>query len=771
MAKKRDLSANYALAPQENKKRRREYFAVGVLALVFIVLTWALFRLSGMGEQLPFEHSIFFFGLVNFNMILFLLLMFFIFRNIVKQFAEREGGPIGSSLKSKLIAAFVGFSFVPTALMFVVSVFYINNSFDRWFSERISGVLKSSIEVTNSYYMTAKKKNYHFASEVAKAVLPLSKPKQVEKVLASLRNQYSLDAVEYYPDLFSERIVAFAKGDGVPELPPVSLEFREKGIQNQDNSSLIHHFAEGDLVRVIVPVSAAARSGGAGDVVAADSPRGAIVVSSYIPLSLVSKMDDIASAFENFRDTDPLAYPIKSIYLIILVLMTLVILLCATWFGFYLARQLSVPLEKLDLATQQVVKGEFKQVNILSGSPEINRLIANFNTMTAYLDRSEREINEANQNLRKTLAQLNEHSRYIEVVLSHVTTGVISIDQNDRVTMINRHAARLLEINPEGYLHRNFNEVIHPGYAQLIQDLLTTMREHKAQTLQKEIQITVSGRPVLLSVTLSPLRGDNGQDLGLVLVFDDLTPMMAAQRAAAWTEVARRIAHEIKNPLTPISLAAQRLQRKFGHQIQDEAFIDSTKMIIEQVDGLKTLVNEFSQFARMPKTKPSLSDLNQNLADALQLFHQGEKNFQLRFDPDPQLPKFLFDADQIRRVLTNLVDNAVESVAEMKNGQIVVQTQYDALSKIVRLTVTDNGRGIPPHLKGRVFEPYMTTKKHGTGLGLAIVKRTVEDHNGYVRVFENHPRGTRFVIELPVILSNTAYDTVNSLDESEESSV
>lgn len=729
---------------QEKKKRRREMVAVVGLGLLFIILTWVLFKLFGMSEQLPIQHSIFFFGLVNFNIIVFLLLMFMIFRNIVKQFAEREGGPIGSSLKSKLIAAFVGFSFVPTALMFIVSVFYINSSFDRWFNEKISGVLKSSIEVTNSYYQTAKNKNYHFALDISKAIAPLKSDRDIKKALTNLRSKYSLDAVEYYPDLFSERLTDFAKENGVPNLPPVSLEFRERGVKNQDNSSTIHHFAEGDLVRVIVPVKEG-------------SDSGAVVVSSYIPLSLVSRMDDIASTLENFRDTDPLAYPIKSIYLIILVLMTLVILLGATWFGFYLARQLSVPLEKLDLATQQVVKGEYKQVSITSGSPEINRLIANFNAMTEHIDRSEREI--------------HEQYKYMEVVLGSVTTGVISISKDGIVNMINHHAARLLNINPDDFVNKNVNDVLSPEYAKLMQSVLQTMKSHSVQVLQKEIQINIGGKPVLLSMTISSLQDKAGDELGKIVVFDDLTPLISAQRAAAWTEVARRIAHEIKNPLTPISLAAQRLQKKFGDQIQDVAFTDCTKMIIEQVDGLKSLVNEFSQFARMPRIQPVLSDLNKTVGDALELFIQGDKNFTLHFIPDATLPPFLFDVDQIRRALTNLVDNAVESVRDVKSGEIRVDIHFDQVTKIVRLTVADNGKGIAAHMKPRIFEPYMTTKKHGTGLGLAIVKRAVEDHGGYVRVFDNSPSGTRFVIELPVVLSNTAIENLSqekSVSENQE---
>lgn len=721
--------AGFQIDAAEKRKRLREKILAAVLGLVFLILTWIEFRLFGMSESLPFQHSIFFFGLVNFNIILFLLMMFLIFRNVVKNFAEREGGPLGSSLKSKLIAAFVGFTFVPTAIMFTISVFYINNSFDRWFNEKMSGVLRSSIEVTNSYYLAAKKKNYHYAAEIAQYLPKVETRTELRKLLAQLREKYAVDAVEFYPGIFGEREMAIAKSDGVPEVPEVSLEFRQKGIEDKNESSTIHHFAEGDLIRVIVPAKAF-------------GSNGAVVVSSYIPLSLITRMDEIAAAYENFRDADPLVYPIKSIYLIILVLMTLVVLFGATWFGFYLARQLSIPLEELQAATQRVVKGEYKQVQISSGTPEINRLIDNFNIMTEHLGRS--------------VAQLDEHSRYISVVLSQVTTGVISVNKENVITMVNQHAEKLLEIDAEQFVGKDAKTVFSPEYYATFSEIMAQMKAHKATTVKKEIQITVKGKPLLLQMTVSMLHDEEGNELGKVLVFDDLSLVLAAQRSAAWTEVARRIAHEIKNPLTPISLAAQRLQRKFGETIKDPAFEECTKMIVNQVDDLKHLVNEFSQFARMPKTKPVLGSLNRTINEAVKLFEPNDNQYTLTFVTDSSLPDFLFDPDQIKRVITNLMDNAVESVRQSPNGQIKVETAYDPTLRIVRIIVSDNGVGIPPYLRGRIFEPYVTTKTHGTGLGLAIVKRAVEDHNGYVRALDNEPQGTRFVIELPVIVSNTA---------------
>ncbi len=715
-----------ALEPQETKKRRRELVLVVSLTLLFLILTWLQYKLFDISQSLPFVHSIFFFGLVNFNIILFLLLTFLIFRNVVKVFSEKQSGFIGTTLKGKLIAAFVAFSFIPTALMFLVSVFYINNSFDKWFSEKMAGVLKSSLEVTNAYYLTAKKKNYHFANQISQSLVE-NKVRNPDKILSNLREKYSLDAVEFYPSLFGKRSVFLSKDDAIPMIPPVSVEFLQKGLKQRAESSTIHHFGDGNLVRVIVP-----------------GPRGsAIVVSSFVPLSLIAKMDDIASAYEDFRDVNPLEYPLKSIYLIILVLMTLVILLGATWFGFYLARQLSIPLEELGVATKRVAKGDYQIVNLVSGSMEINQLVAHFNSMTQALGKSEKEVREA-------LTRLDEHTRYIEVVLANVNTGVISVNESGRITMVNRHAAKLLEIEPEKFIGVLAKEALSPQYYAIFQELSATMKKHKAQAIEKEVRIQVKDREVPLQMNLSVLYDEQKRELGKVLVFDDLTPVLSAQRSAAWTEVAKRIAHEIKNPLTPIRLSAQRLQKKFGAGVADPAFKECTDMIIEQVDDLKNLVNEFSLYARMPKSNPILADLNKTIEEALVLFREAHKERDIVFTPDLNLPEFRFDPDQIRRVVANLLDNAIAALEHTAQGRVDIRTQYDSLLMIGRITVADNGIGIPKSLRDRIFEPYVTTKEHGTGLGLSIVKRTVEEHNGFIRALPNQPQGTKFLIELPV---------------------
>jgi two-component system, NtrC family, nitrogen regulation sensor histidine kinase NtrY len=724
------------LLVNEGKKRRREIVIVFVAAFSFLLLTWFEIKLFGISQQLPFVHSIFFFGLVNFNIILFLFMLFMIFRNVVKIFVERRGKVFGSSLKAKLVAAFVSFSTVPTVLIFITSVFYINSSFDKWFSVKMAGVLKSSLEVSNAYYFNAKKRNYHFAHQIANQVKSSGSGGQVKQQLKKAQRLFSLDAVEYYPSLFGQRELVVSDDETIPLIPKASLEFLQKGIRSQVDASTIHQFGDGNLVRVIVPVQG--------------KSRGAVVVSSFVPLSLISKMNDISSAYDEFRDINPLEYPLKSIYLIILFLMTLVILFAAIWFGFYLAKQLSTPLVQLGRATKRIAGGDYAPVQIPSGSEEIANLITSFNQMTVNLSNSERVVKEANTNLRRTLSELDEHSRYIEVVLGSVSAGVISVDRSGRITTLNKHAGNLLNISPVDYIGRPVRDLLTLEYFRTFSELLKTMSEHHIETIQKELKVNVSGETLPLLMTLSILKNEEGQELGKILVFDDMTPIVNAQRAAAWTEVARRIAHEIKNPLTPIKLSAERLQRKFGEQITDPAFSECTSMIIRQTEDLKTLVNEFSQFARLPQARPVVGNIRQVIDEAVAIFKHGQSAVELVVEQEQTLPEFKFDPDQMKRVFVNLIDNAVAAVSESPIKKVTIALKYDIDLSILRLTVADTGSGIPNQLRSRVFEPYYSTKESGTGLGLAIVKRIVEDHSGFIRAFANEPKGTKMVIELPV---------------------
>jgi two-component system nitrogen regulation sensor histidine kinase NtrY len=337
----------------------------------------------------------------------------------------------------------------------------------------------------------------------------------------------------------------------------------------------------------------------------------------------------------------------------------------------------------------------------------------------------------------------------MEIVLKNVAAGVISIDENGIVTTINTSAEQILEIKGEVVLEKKFSEVLAKEYVEQIKELLSELKSSRKDSIEKQLNVKLKGKSLSLLINLTTLKDEEERSLGVVAVFDDLTQLIKAQRMAAWREVARRIAHEIKNPLTPIQLSAQRLRKRYLEKLQPDGavFDECTRTIMKQVEELKGMVNEFSNFARMPASQPTPNHLNEIIQETLVLFQEAHKNVRFEFIPH-ELPVLNIDRDQMKRVLINLIKNSLTAIE--RDGEIRIETSYDPKLQMVRLEVSDNGCGISDEDKGRLFEPYYSTKKSGTGLGLTIVNAIIADHNGYIRVRDNEPKGTTFLIELPV---------------------
>lgn len=715
---------------QELKKRRREILFIFTISMLLAFLIGVEVYIFRSGQSLPSTHVIFFIGLVNINLILVLLLLFLIFRNIVKVFLERRSKIFGSSLKSKLLMSFVSFSVIPTLLVFSISVFYLNSSFEKWFSQRMLSVLRNASEVIDTFISNEKKRGYDYSRLTARSLV--SSPNGAsQKFLDRIRDQYKLDAVEYYHDLVSGRIVSQDADLDSDLVPPLNVDFLKKGLLNHDEASTIQIFGDYNLLRVMVPLN--------------DSNKdGVIVVTKFLNLAPGSKFDDIVGAYQEFHNNSLVEYPLRSIYFIMLVVMTLVIIFAAVWFGFYLARQLAIPLVQLGRATKRVAAGDYSRLEIESGSEEINNLIGSFNQMISNLSASELE-------LQQTIKNLNQYTRYVEIVLKNVSAGVISVDMTGHITTVNRRAGELLQIDAATSVGKSVKSLLSDENYKIFTSIIKSMKESSLMTLQKEIRISINNENIPLSVHISILKNEKDLEIGRILVFDDMTPIVNAQRAAAWTEVARRIAHEIKNPLTPIRLSAERLAKKFGGQITDPAFQDSIRMIVTQVDDMRILVNEFSQFARLPQIRTVPGQLNDVLEKTSQIYIDTQTNIKFEMQLDSQLPEFKFDPDQLKRVFVNLVDNAVAAVQGEAAPVIKIQTEYGKTQQVLKISIADNGMGIPPRDKARVFEPYFSTKEKGTGLGLPIVKSIIEDHGGIIRALDNGSKGTKMYIEIPIL--------------------
>jgi two-component system nitrogen regulation sensor histidine kinase NtrY len=417
----------------------------------------------------------------------------------------------------------------------------------------------------------------------------------------------------------------------------------------------------------------------------------------------------------------------------------MVIILVAIWFGLYLARKITGPIQKLAEGTHEVAQGNLDYKIEPGGEDEIGMLVESFNQMTSDLKRSSIE--------------LERRGKLVETLLANIAAGVISVDPDGVITTWNKAAAKLLGITGSATLGKNYQEVFGADTLPSIRELVESAKNR--ETAEREIQIPSADPPLTVVVIAATLHDEEGKAIGVLLFLEDITQIQKVQRMEAWREVARRIAHEIKNPLTPIQLSAERLRKRYAPLLQGNgAILDKcTATIIEQVEELKNLVNAFSQFDRLPAAEMSANDLNEIVREALFLFQEAHDAIGFEFDAG-EIPLLNLDRVQIKRLVINLLDNAVGALESdgqrSERAEVKLATSCNRGTTTVHLTISDNGPGLPAAARARIFEPYFSTKKNGTGLGLSIVSAIVEDHHGRILAQPNHPRGTRFVIDFPV---------------------
>jgi two-component system nitrogen regulation sensor histidine kinase NtrY len=714
----------------EARRRRNELIIIGIISILILVLTTIEMKYPQLGGKIPIANNIIIFSLININIILILLLIFLVIRNLVKLIFERKQKVLGAKLRTKLVVAFVSLSLVPTILLFFVAVGFITNSVEHWFSAQVEQSLQGSLEVAQTYYRDFSNDTVSAAQQISKS---LSKQDLYKGStgMAPLKEQLEARRREYYLSTLS----IFLKGGGHtigvedPTLKDVSLrlpnDLLEAGFSGKEVSRILS-VGEGEMITGIAPIFNPVEGGVVVGVVAA---------SHFIPKSLMVKMHEISQAFVEYKQLKILKKPIKFSYMMALLMVTLLIVFSATWFGFHLAKDITVPIKDLAEATNRIASGDLNFRIQMKAADEIGMLVQSFNQMTG--------------DLQVSRSELEQRKKYMEIVLKNVAAGVISIDEKGNVSTINTSAEQMLGSRGEATLERNFSEVLPKEYVEQAERLLGELKSSGKDSIERQVTVSLGGKSLSLLMTLTTLKDEEGKSLGVVAVFDDFTQLIKAQRMAAWREVARRIAHEIKNPLTPIQLSAERLRKRYLEKLQPDGtvFDECTRTIVKQVEELKGLVNEFSNFARMPASQPTPNRLNEIIQEALILFQGVQKPVRFEFVPN-ELPVLHIDRDQMKRVMINLIKNSLAAIEN--EGRIRIQTSYDPRLEMVRIEVSDDGCGIPDEDKGKLFEPYFSTKKSGTGLGLTIVNAIISDHNGYIRVRDNKPKGTTFLIELPV---------------------
>jgi two-component system nitrogen regulation sensor histidine kinase NtrY len=710
---------------EDLKRRKREGIVILVTAVMLAALIYFEVQLPEAAPEYSLGGNIVFFLLINVNIILLGLLVFLVVRNLVKLIFERKRRILGSGLQMRLVLAFVALSLVPSVLLFVIAGGLLTRSFDRWFDAKVESALQGSLEIGQTYYQNSANNAIFYARQLSRSITHQGLiggqfAAALKEFVHSKQKEYNLGTVALFSPDGEPFVVAF--NDQVPTGVTVkpAADFLTRALRGLEVTST-QAFGDADVIRGGAPIYSADKS-----------IVGVVVVDYFVPRSISKRASQISQSYEGYKYLTFLKAPVKNSYILTLFLITLVLILAATWCGIYLSRGITVPIQKLAEGTHEVAQGNWDYQIESGGDDEIGVLMNSFNHMTG--------------DLKRIKLELERRGKVVEMLLANIAAGVVSLDPAGKITTWNKAAEKMLGVTAANAVGKPYQEIFLAEPLRAIRDIVESVKGDRS--VEREIKIPLPQQVLTLVLSVAALRDDDGSSLGMMLFLEDITQIQQVQRMEAWREVARRIAHEIKNPLTPIQLSAERLRKRYAAMLDDDgAILDNcTSTIIQQVDELKHLVNEFSQFARLPSAQLLPNDLNEIVNEALFLFKEGHNGVDFQFSSGP-IPRVELDREQIKRVLLNLLDNAVAAVEE--NGEIKLSTAYDPRRGMVRLEIADNGCGLAPEIRAKIFEPYFSTKENGTGLGLTIVSQIIEDHRGYIRALPNHPRGTRFTIELP----------------------
>ncbi|PYQ74474.1 MAG: hypothetical protein DMG04_10330 [Acidobacteria bacterium] len=724
------------------------------IAILLVVLIALVAIANGTSRFSPdFLSEFVLYALSAADLTMLAALVFVLARNIVKLIVERRKALPFARFRAKLVLLLLGMTFVPAVLVLIVGSELMIQSVDRWFNAPMDEILTSANKIAGDYYAERQLLVSDHANRIARALSSVDlgnrDVRPIRDLLAPNVTLQRVQMIEVY------RVVPpQAQRGSLPTLEPV-VDVAAPALPPGYSRAAADRLAAQALsgARETRSVETLGNSGDllhAAAVIRAKDGRatGAVVATDYLTGDLAARSRRMTQAFENYNQLRVLKRPLAGVYLSFFLMVTLLILVGSTWMGLYMTKRITRPVQMLAAAAREIGAGRLDQRLEPQSNDEFGSLVEAFNVMASELATSRRKVERSTIELERKHVEVEGRRRYIETILERITTGVVSLDAAGMITTINSAAGRLLSLDRR-IVGQPAMAVFDRADLQPIAKLLTSGGRTKGEPSAQEIAIPREGQELHLAVVATSLLAESGASEGAVLVLDDVTPLIRAQKVAAWREVARRLAHEIKNPLTPIQLSAERLRRHFSTAPPPaKALVDEcTVTIVGEVESLKGLVDEFSQFARMPSPRTIPTDLAQLITDTISLYRGIFSDVRIDQRFAPGIPLVRLDAEQIKRVIINLVDNAIEAME--RRGHIVVETQLDPSNSLVRVVVADDGPGIPPAEREKLFLPYYSTKRRGSGLGLAIVRRIIAEHGGSIEVGNNAPRGTRFTIELP----------------------
>lgn len=733
------------LSVKERKKRKRELTMIVLIIVVVTVLTFVETKIIRFGTEFPISNTTLMFILININLLLLLLLAFLVLRNLVKLLYDRKRKVTGAKLRTRLVLAFITLTLIPTTVLFIFSINFITTSIEFWFSVPVEQALEKSISVGRRLYDHIEENNQFFLKRISyqvkkKKLLQSKKKDAVSRYFQVVQSAFNFNAIEIY-SVNSKRLAITQS----PKFKDIRLKtISADNLRKERNSNGVLTITEiipsGELIRTIGTIPFGKNG---------KNIEGFLVLSVLLPLDLSNDLAAISKGFEEYQQIKLLKKPIQVTYYITLSIVALLVMFCAIWFGFYQAKAITIPIMELVEGTRKVAEGDLGFHIDLTADDEIGSLVDSFNQMTRDLRSGREQLEQSAQTLRGQNIEIEEKRQYMEIVLRNVSAGVITLDAHGIINTINKSAEKMLNISHSKIVGTLYKDLLNKPHLKLAQEIMESLNATQNDAVALPLRTTVDGRPRSFLIHINALKDDTGNHMGLVMVFDDLTELEKAQRMAAWREVARRIAHEVKNPLTPVTLSAQRLRRKFSDTLKDPVFEECTRTIIDHVDLIRNLVNEFSTFARFPDANPKPCMLVPIIEETIGLYKDGYEKVNFDLILKDNIPQMNLDRQQIKQAMINLMDNAISAIKEKGNIQITLA--HDPILKRVRIEVADDGTGILDEDKTRLFEPNFSTKKSGMGLGLTIVSTIIDDHNGRINVQDNSPKGAKFVIELPVV--------------------
>lgn len=633
-------------------------------------------------------------SILTLNIIALLTLIFFVVKNLFKLYTERRDKVPGYRFRSRLVAVFMILILIPSISLFVVSAILSTDYINRFFSLPVKESLTNSVELARAFYDREKERVLKIAHQIS-AGKDISSDGLTVKRLNTLPD----DAEEIIRDAF--------EGKEVVEIISSS---------------------EGDIIRAVVPS------------LKNENKSGIIIVELRLPETISVKSEKLRAYHESFLHFESFKMPLSLNYLLILSFITLLMVFAGLWVSLKISQGITDPIQNLAIATRKVASGNLDVSVDAKTDDEVGILINSFNQMV-------KELRDNKESLQTAYTEADKRRLFLENILENINSGVIFLDNDLTILTINKAACTILNIKQEEFIGRNYRELISRINSTDLNDLVKSLQGQKIKDIKKEINLELGGKTLILMVYISGIwEPHSGRSLGMLVVFSDLTNIITAQKAIAWQEFARKVAHEIKNPLTPIRLSTERLIKKWKQKSEDfdAVFEKSTNLIIQEVDSLRNLVDIFSKYGRMPEIKKEPVDIGEFLKD-FALLYSGFKDIEIRCSINLDMPLIQLDKEQIKRAMINITDNAIESMN--RKGVVEIGAKMDGDNLIIE--IADTGAGIPEDEREKLFQPYFSKRKGGTGLGLAIAAKVITDHGGQISIRDNFPHGAVFVIRLP----------------------